>query len=96
MGFIVETGIPELGIEIRSESIYVHDCGTEPQQVFAYPSVMEGQHYSNLVEFTKPQLKRLLEYFDDPEQRKQCGGGLAPPARLAGTRKKCQAQNRTV
>lgn len=75
MGFIADTKIEGLGIEIRSESVRIYDAyGDNPtdmeRHIFAgdYPS---GEPRRS-VEISKVQLKRLLEFFDKPENRRAC------------------------
>ncbi len=65
MGFIIDTGDKELGLERRRESFYVY--APEGEHIFIYPE--SGNERTGTVEMSKPFLRKLIDYFNNhPEE----------------------------
>lgn len=75
MGFIIETGIDNLGLERRRESFYIYELDKsieselsgKDSEIFAFGT--QGLAKSPTLEITKPFLKKILKYFNEhPEE----------------------------
>lgn len=71
MGFIENTGFPELYIEARRESYYIADDLVKEQEIFCYPAPPPQQDklLGNVVEISATQLWRVIQFFDIPAHR---------------------------
>ena len=59
MGFIIDTGIKELGLERRKESFYINSL--EREHIFLYPETDNTR--TGTVEMSKVFLRKLVDYF---------------------------------
>ena len=84
MGFIIETGIENLGIERRRESFYIYELDKsiesevsgKDHELFAFG--VNGLAKSPTVEITKPFLKKIIKYFNEhPEELNDASLGAA-------------------
>ena len=71
MGFIIETGIENLGLERRRESFYIYELNKTIEselsgkysEIFAYG--IQGQNKSPTLEITKSFLRKIIKYFNE-------------------------------
>lgn len=75
MGFIVDTGIDNLGIERRKESFYIYELDKtieselsgKDSEIFAFG--VQGLSRSPTLEITNDFLKKIVRYFNEhPEE----------------------------
>jgi len=66
MGFIIDTGIKDLGLERRKESFYIYETEDGKENIFAYGDEVLK---SPTIEITKEFIKKILKYFNEnPEE----------------------------
>jgi Fic family protein len=69
MGFIIDTGIKNLGLERRKESFYINDFSEDEKDfnIFAFGSY--GMYKNPTIEISKEFLKKIIKYFNEhPEE----------------------------
>ncbi len=71
MGFIIDTGIENLGLEKRKESFYIYELEGEEVdkkscEIFAFG--LNGKMESPTIEISKDFLKKILKYFNEHQE----------------------------
>ncbi len=70
MGFIIDTGVENLGLERRKESFYIYelegeDVNRDKEKCEIFSFGINGTHKSPTLEITKPFLKKIIKYFNE-------------------------------